>query len=69
MISFFHLDTADFDHNQTEQENELKAKVEARFRLLKQEFECQFTDLSDIELSKLKITRNCFNLNESICGD
>ena len=45
---------------------ELKIEGEDYSRLLKQEFELYFPDLSDTELSKLKMTRNPFYLNKDI---
>ena len=47
-------------------ETGLKVQGEGHLRPSKQEFERYFPNLSDIELSKLKMTRNPFRVNKDI---
>ena len=66
--SFPTLDIA-LENSKAKLEGELKVEVESHLQILKEEYECYFPDLGNVELSEWKMTRNPFPIKEDILSE
>ena len=47
-------------HRRVQRGNELKVEVESHLQILKEEYDCYFPDLGNVELTEWNMTRNPF---------
>ena len=66
--SFPTLDIA-LENSKAKLEGELKVEVESHLQILKEEYDCYFPDLGNVELTEWKMTRNPFRIKEDILSE
>ena len=66
--SFPTLDIA-LENNKAKLEGELKIEVESHLQILKEEYDCYFPGLGNVELTEWKMTRNPFRIKEDILSE
>ena len=66
--SFLTLDIA-LENSKAKLEGELKVEVESHLQILKEEYDCYFPDLGNVELTEWKMTRNPFRIKEDILSE
>ena len=66
--SFPTLDIA-LENSKAKLDGELKIEVESHLQILKEEFDCYFPDLGNVELAEWKMTRNPFRIKEDILSE
>ena len=62
------LDIA-LDNSKAKLDGELKVEVESQIHILKEEYDCYFPDLGNVELTEWKMTRNPFGIKEDILSE
>ena len=57
------------ENSKAKLEGELKVEEESHLQILKEEYDCYFPDLGNVELTEWKMTRNPFRIKEDILSE
>ena len=57
------------ENSKAKLEGELKVEVESHLQILKEEYDCYFPDLGNVELTEWNMTRNPFRIKEDILSE